>query len=118
LVERSASFQKPIKTKKNQQKPRVSTNKNLFFLVRIGFYWFLNDAERYSSIYVDDLSYKGFGGTIADNHYKHSLSDKKKWVSETCFLSPDDRLKFSRKFHRIVGRYFCHAKKGRNNARG
>jgi len=28
----------------------------------------LNDAERYSSIYVDDLSYKGFGGTIADNH--------------------------------------------------
>jgi len=78
----------------------------------------LNDAERYSSIYVDDLSYKGFGGTIADNHYKHSLSDKKKWVSETGFLSPDDRLKFSRKFHRIVGRYFCHAKKGKNNARG
>ena len=42
----------------------------MFFLVRIGFYWFLNDAERYSSIYVDDLSYKGFGGTIADNHKK------------------------------------------------
>jgi len=58
LVERSASFQKPIKT-----------NKNLFFLVRVGFYWFLNDAERYSSIYVDDLSYNVFGGKIADNHF-------------------------------------------------
>ena len=22
----------------------------MFFLVRVGFYWFLNDAERYSSI--------------------------------------------------------------------
>ncbi len=44
------------------------TNKNMFFLVRFGFYWFLNDAERYSSIYVDVLSYKGFDGTIADNH--------------------------------------------------
>ena len=39
----------------------------MFFLVRIGFYWFLNDAERYSSIYVDVSSYKGFGGTITDN---------------------------------------------------
>jgi hypothetical protein len=28
----------------------------MFFLVRVGFYWFLNDAERYSSIYVDDLT--------------------------------------------------------------
>ena len=44
------------------------TNENMFFLVRVVFYWFLNDAERYSSIYVDDLSYKGFGGMIADNH--------------------------------------------------
>ena len=40
----------------------------MFFLVRIGFYWFLNDAERYSSIHVDVLSYKGFGCTITDNH--------------------------------------------------
>ena len=42
----------------------------MFFLVRIGFYWFLNDAERYSSIYVDALSYSVFGGTIEDNHKK------------------------------------------------
>jgi len=41
----------------------------MFFLVLVGFYWFLNDAERYSSIYVDELSCKGFGGTIADNHF-------------------------------------------------
>jgi len=52
-VERSASFKKPINTKKNQQKHGGFTNKNLFFHVRVGFYWFLNDAERYSSIYVN-----------------------------------------------------------------
>ena len=40
------------------------------FLVLVGFYWFLNDAERYSSICVAVSSYEGFGGTITDNHKK------------------------------------------------
>ena len=44
----------------------------MFFLVCIGFYWFLNDAERYSSTYEDVLSYKGFDGTITDNHTKNA----------------------------------------------
>jgi len=37
------------KTNKNKEKPTKQkgfTNKNLFFPVRFGFYWFLNDAER------------------------------------------------------------------------
>jgi len=39
-------FQKPIKTKKNQQNKGGFTNKNLFFLVRFCFYLFLKDAQR------------------------------------------------------------------------
>jgi len=38
----------------------------MFFLVRVGFYWFLNDAERYSSIYVDVLKYIVLGNILKE----------------------------------------------------
>jgi len=74
---------KTNKNKENQQKQGGFTNKNLFFLVCIGFYWFLNDAERYFSIYVDVLSYKGFGGTIEGNHKYYNPDDDTESLAQT-----------------------------------